>query len=82
MDSAVAADMNKRGQDSNTGVSLTSTIESSAVVESEVALRKIDNAMSKFIYITLLTQADKGNLNIPADIELTEAEKSGRRLYR
>lgn len=36
--------------------------EPSVVVKPEVTLRKIDNAMSKYTYIALLTQADEGCL--------------------
>lgn len=73
--SIAAADMNKGEKVSNNGVSSTSTIEQSAVVEPETALREIDNAMSEYIYVTLLTRADEGNLTSPVDIELTDAEK-------
>lgn len=47
--SIAAADMNKGEKDSNNGVSSTSTIEQSAVVEPETALREIDNAMSEYM---------------------------------
>ena len=73
--SDTSAVLNIGEEESNTGVSTTSNPEPITAIEPVAALREINSAMSDYIYVTLLTQADKGNTESSVDIELTDTEK-------